>query len=212
MSSLSGLTVKSSEQHVDMRNSRRRRDLEDCTLFIEWFKNHNPFTIEDSDLHLHSLSSGLISIKGEDNVNCDMVVEVGAKIQKSINNKTITAATIKRHDLIRPLDALFNVVKINKKPLYMDPTILFTRLIAIAQREEGLVDYFNYDLTTTCMSLFKDNLMRKPDKPSLRKVILKDQESIASNLPDVQTIVIDGGGLLHRVRWNKGMKILRHLM
>ena len=56
------------------------------------------------------------------------------------------------------------------------------------------------------MSLFKDNLMWKPDKPSLRKVILKDEESIASNLPDVQTIVIDGGGLLHRVRWNKGMK------
>ena len=62
MSSLSGLTVKSSEQHVDMGISRRKRDLEDCTLFIEWFKNHNPFTIEDSDLHLHSLSSGLVSI------------------------------------------------------------------------------------------------------------------------------------------------------
>ena len=28
----------------------------------------------------------------------------------------------------------------------MDPTIIFTRLIASAQREEGLVDYFNCEL------------------------------------------------------------------
>ena len=34
MSSLSGLIVKSSEQHVDMGISRQKRDLEDCTLFI----------------------------------------------------------------------------------------------------------------------------------------------------------------------------------
>ena len=87
MSSLSGLTVKSSEQHVDMGISRRKRDLEDCTLFIEWFKNHNPFTIEDSDLPLHSLSSGLVSIKGKDNVNCDMVEEVGAKYKKALITK-----------------------------------------------------------------------------------------------------------------------------
>ena len=37
--------------------------------------------------------------------------------------------------------------------------------------------YFEYEMSAFPMSLFKDGLMRKPDKPSLRKVLMP--ESIA---------------------------------
>jgi hypothetical protein len=95
-----------------------------------------------------------VSIKGEDNVNCELAEEIGANIHTSIDNKPITLAKIKRQDHLQPLDSLFNIVKINEKSVYMNPTLLLTRLVAIAQREDDLADYFNYELTTTCMSLF----------------------------------------------------------
>ena len=54
----------------------------------------------------------------------------------------------------------------------MSSTVLFTRLAAIAQREEDVEQYFALELTNQPQALFKDVLMRKPDKSSLRKVLL----------------------------------------
>lgn len=54
------------------------------------------------------------------------------------------------------------------------------------------------------MSLFQKGLMRKPDKPALRKAIMKVDQAVKRNqLPDNCCFVIDGGALLHRVRWTK---------
>ena len=53
------------------------------------------------------------------------------------------------------------------------------------------------------MSLFKKGLMRKPDKMSLQKAIMKDDESLVRDqLPSDSVFVIDGGALLYRVGWN----------
>ena len=50
------------------------------------------------------------------------------------------------------------------------------------------------------MYLFKNNLIRSPDKPSLRKVLLKDSDAISMNgISKNCVFVIDGGGLLHRL-------------
>ena len=50
-------------------------------------------------------------------------------------------------------------------------------------------------------------MMRKPDKPSMRKVVMPDDVSITREaIGSYGTSVIDGGALLHRVRWSKGMK------
>ncbi|KAG8184407.1 hypothetical protein JTE90_004579 [Oedothorax gibbosus] len=54
------------DQHIDMRCSRIRRDDDDATKLTEWFSNHNPFP---NSPHLMSISSGLIG--GED-VNCHL--------------------------------------------------------------------------------------------------------------------------------------------
>ena len=49
-------------------------------------------------------------------------------------------------------------------------------------------------------------MMRKPDKPALAKLIVKD---IASEpIPPNLQYVIDGGALLHRVRWQKNAKFV----
>ena len=149
----------------------------------------------------------LVSIEGKDDVNCDKAEEVGFSIQKSLDNLSLASASIKRKDRIKTLESLQHKAKQTGSVTSIDPKIMFNRLIAIAVREESLEPYFEYELTSEPMYLFKEWMMRKPDKLSLRKVIMPDEESIARDaIGQYSVSVVDGGALLHRVRWTKGKK------
>ena len=92
-----------------------------------------------------------------------------------------------------------------KNPICVNPTLLFTRLAAIAQRDKNVEQYFEYEFTHRPLSLFKNELMRKPDKSSLRNVLLAVEMDRPTMEPAVK-YVLDGGASLHRVHWVKGMK------
>ena len=202
MAEVSGLTVKSSEQHVDMGIARRATDYADCQRFLKWLQQRNPFLYEDTNLH--SLSLGLVSGENDD-VNCDKAEEIGQMIQENLNDMTIPTCKIKRKDQVKSLITLQNKIKIDGDPISVNPTMLFTRLVAVAQREEeDIEDHFSFELTHEPMSLFKKGLMRKPDKPSLRRAVMKEDKALRRDqLPNDVLFVIDGGALLHRVRWLK---------
>jgi len=203
MNQFSNSTIITSEQHVDLGPSRMKRDLSDWTKFHDWLSNRNPFAYNDQNLH--SLSSGFISILGEDEVNCERAEEIGSKAQEMMNNLKFTDVTIKRKNQIKPLDTLSNTVKISQEKVYINSLTLFTRLVAVAKKDRNEERYFRFALTTEPMSLFKEMMMRKPDKPSLRKAIVKETGTIDVDMKnDSCMCVIDGGALLHRVCWIKG--------
>ena len=162
MTNLTGIVTKSSEQHTDLRASRRKQDKEHGLKFTAWLQERNPFGFEDENLH--SLSTGIISMTSKDSVNCEDAEELGLKIQKELD-VLLGAATIKRKNQIKPLASLLNTVKVDEVQVYVSTTVLFTRLAAIAKREENEKN-FDYKLATEAMSLFKNNLMRSLDKPS----------------------------------------------
>ena len=56
--------------------------------------------------------------------------------------------------------------------------------------------YFHYELTDLPSSLFKDETMKKTDKSSLAKELLKSVKN-SPNAAAVTNIVLDGGNLLH---------------
>ena len=56
---------------------------------------------------------------------------------------------------------------------------------------------FSYELTRFSMSVFKDGLMRKPKKATLRNTLLTKKVDIDLN----SLHVLNGGALLHKVRW-----------
>ena len=86
---------------------------------------------------------------------------------------------------------------------------MFNRIITVAAREDNIEEFFHYELTQEPMSLFKNGMMRKPDKPSLRKVIMPEEEAIKKDdIKNCDTFVLDGGPLIHRVRWSKGTKFI----
>jgi len=61
--------------------------------------------------------------------------------------------------------------------------------------------YFEYELTPWPMALFKDGCMRKPDKANLAKSLTAGMPS--DQLPSCVRYVLDGGSLLHQIKWSK---------
>ena len=153
MTELSGVVTKTSEQHVDMGETRRKRDKEDSLNFIAWLEERNPFTYNDK--HLHSLSTGVTSVAGKDDVNCERSEELGWSIQEEIDNPSLDAAKIPRKNQIKPLDSVRNTVEIKQVEVNVNITVLLTRLAAVAKREVNEEDYFDYELTIEPTALFK---------------------------------------------------------
>ena len=98
-----------SEQHIDLGQSRRQGDISDIENIIAWFNDHNPFTLKTEDLQ--SLSTGLTANE-EDNINCYDAEAVGARIQAGLNGVSFSEAKIKRSQQVRVLQDLQPGIKI----------------------------------------------------------------------------------------------------
>ena len=61
--------------------------------------------------------------------------------------------------------------------------------------------YFDYELTAFPTSLFKDNFMCKATKAQLAKS-LTDSVNVSERRRQAKH-VLDGGALLHKVKWGK---------
>ena len=86
--------------------------------------------------------------------------------------------------------------------MQIDPSILFLRCRALAQRDnEDNTAYFAQGMTAVPTSLFRDFFLRKVDKSELGREIKKNMRNIMSDYATpYNMLVIDGGTLLHFMR------------
>ena len=148
-----------SEQHVELGASRCNRDNSDLLKISEWFDQFDPF--DTTDNRLRSLSSGFAA-KDEDRINCDDMELVGERIEETLNMQTVDAVSIKTTMKVRTKE-LTKAIKIKHQTIYIDPTVLFLRLMLLVERSEDPPSCFNYELTPYPTSLFKDKVMRHPN-------------------------------------------------
>ena len=195
MTRFTELQHTTSDQHVEMGKSRVQGDIEDLTKISQWFDIYDPFLGKDS---LHCISSGL-AVSNESDINCDQVEEVGAVIQEQINNIVYSGISLKRKDVVKQLTNLIDGVKLGKSTVHIDPTALFTRLLVLVERADDMAPYFQYELTQIPSSLFQDGRMRKAAKASLGTLLIK--EVTMETVRPTERYVLDGGALLHRVKW-----------
>ena len=92
------------------------------------------------------------------------------------------------------------------KFVQIDHYILFLRCTALAQRyNEDSTAYFAHGMTAVPTSLFTHFFLRKVDKSELGREIKKNMRNIMSDYATKRTpysmLVIDGGSLLHFMRW-----------
>lgn len=182
-------------QHVELGTSRQQRDVTDLGKVKEWFDENDPFDVHKPKLQ--SLSSNLIA---DENVNCDQIMAVGRRVQTSLDGMNFAEARIKRSE-VKTLASLKNVVKIRDQRVNINPTLLFMRLVVIAERNENIQSYFEHELTAVPTSLFVDTMMRKPNKASLIQTLLgkNSQKVQEGNITVTQHHVVDGGALLRKV-------------
>ena len=92
----------------------------------------------------------------------------------------IENASIKRKGQVSTLQTLKPGVIVDDKKVHMDPTILFTRLVAMVQKEDDVEQQFAFELTPEPRALFKDGMLRKPQKENLRKHLLSKSEQLSA--------------------------------
>ena len=152
MTTMTKLKSTTSEQHVDLGVSRCKRDYQDLKKIQLTIMNLLTWMLKK----LCSLSSGLTAMDG-DGINPDKTEEV-ACYSIAAQWKKYLEGYIKRGDILSP-SLICN--SSGKAKIHIDPTILFSRLIAIVEREEDTKLYFDYELSSFPTSLFKDGLCVK---------------------------------------------------
>ena len=97
----------------------------DLEKILGWFEQHDPFNTELSSLW--SLTTGLMAIT-KNGINCDEAKLVGKKIHQSLDDIAVTYAHIKRSDHARTLYNLLPGIKIGKKNVDIESSVLFNAL------------------------------------------------------------------------------------
>jgi hypothetical protein len=100
---------------------------------------------------------------------------------------------------VKTLECLGKGVLVDSKKVFLHTTDLFKRLIVLVERTSDMEPCFSYELTPQPAALFKSSAMRKPDKSSLGRHLTKDATVTGYQAKPVH--VLDGGCLLHKVRW-----------
>ena len=165
---------------------------------VEWLTEKDSFTPLGSELY--SLSTGRTSSAGDD-ISCDCAEEVGTDMPQHLHSASFMNVSFKQQDCVKTLQQLCKGVTVEKKTLFLHTTHLFIRLIALVERTNDMEPYFGYELTTLPAAIFKDSLMRKPDKAGLGNELTK--HAVVEDKTVRGMFVLDGGSLLHKVKWPK---------
>lgn len=187
----------SSSQHKDLSDSRLIRDNHDQDLLIEFFRDHNPFSVGD-EKGLYSISTGVVA---GDDINCHDAEGVGLRIISRIVGENFEDVKLKRNDKVKTLNP--HSIKIRNESIAVDPRP-FNRILCTVTSSEQLENCFSYELSTEATSLFKDSMMRKTQKSALfnifEKLLVKYLNENEAITPDGRlNHFIDGGFLLHNL-------------
>jgi len=194
--------------HTELGKSRLSRDFTDLSKILEYFVQNCPFDVSDS--RLRSISSGLVA-SDTDAITSDTADEVGSRIMVSMDDHAFTDVVLRKADQVRTLALLKKKIKINDNHVVIDSSILFNRLLLVMERSSEMKPCFSYELTAMPTSLFKDESLRKADKSQLAKYLTKSVDSSVAN-DFAGMYVMDGGCLLHRVKWRSDATYLQICM
>ena len=196
MCNWTGLQHRSSEQHVEMGVTRRKRDNDDVRKIHTWFNKYNPF---DSNNSLRSLSSGLMATEN-DNINCDDAKSVGKNIHAGLDNVCVENAKIRWKDQLKTLEYLHLGVKIDSMNVRPHrPVNLIYTIDCNTSTWNRLCRKFWLRTHAEPSSLFKKGIMRKPQKAVLQNLLFDETEPCDDFITN--WCVVDGGTFLHIVKW-----------
>ena len=203
MQELTEVQYETNDQYKDVFVSRMSRDATDIEKIMDKLESYTPFSQESS---LRNIITGVNANK---DVNVHDLFTEGYRIVKDMKGKTVFNFSYKRKWKVKTLASSKSVLVANDTTL--DPSLLFQRFIMVSQTGDiNLAEVMSYELSSYPLSLFEGkHILRKADKPQLADSI---KHMVSSNsamaLPNVvketEHYVLDGGSLLHRMKWVDG--------
>ena len=192
-------TCEQHSQHKDVSKARQQRDHNDTTLIVRYLQERNPFNGEPT---LRCVASGRAA---ESSVNADQAKLLGENILHRMIGKNALEITFNRKHQVVTM-ATKTAVKINGETIQVDPSLLFQRLVKVAEATPTLLaSAFCFELSNIPTSLFDTSgLPRQANKAALAQFIWSTSKQTNSQLPQDVFFVIDGGSLLHQLAWPRG--------
>ena len=132
-------------------------------------------------------------------VNCEHAVRIGQEMQKDLDDDS-PVKSMKTSKKCKNLADLQKKVRVGDKKVYIEKTVLFNRLTIMAERDKGIEEIFNFELTSVLTSLFTmDRMMRKPQKHEFGRMLKETTTKLDLEMNN-KMHVVDGGWLLHQVK------------
>ena len=203
MEDFTGIRYQSSEQHIahhkESSASRIARDYIDAMKMIRYLEVRNPF---EGHKNVICIDTGE---EGDEKVNVQNSKNIGMKIVDAMVGKPILNYSFSKKDMAITMKPRASLT-IDGELVPVDPQLLFQRLLVLIGRDdEQLKNALKYELCSHPSSLVGDDgLMREADKPVLANEIWSRVNQNV-HLPSGATFVLDGGYLLFKLRWKKGM-------
>ena len=156
-----GVEYTTSEQHVDARKSRFKRDNSDVCKLTSFFEMNVPFPSVD---FLMSLSSGA---EADKSVDCHNAFEIGVASEEPTIGSNFGNIKYKRKSRVTSLQAVSGKIKAGKRDVIVKSTLIFQRIRLTIEGKKNMKQYLEYELSTFLMSLFENGLIRKTQKSEL---------------------------------------------
>ena len=161
MQDFTDTTYASSEQHMDIAQSRVKRDASDLEKLSTKLRPCSPFALDPS---LRNIFTGVVATK---DVNVTRFQELGTRVVQELIGNAAFTCSFKRSLKAKTL-AFSSAVKVSGEQS-IDPALLFQRLLLVSQSGDISIDAaMKYELCPYPPSLFEArDIMRKADKPQL---------------------------------------------
>ena len=190
------------QQHKEATAARINRDKDDLKKLAPVLELYTPFSEETA---LRNIITG---INADDNVNVHDLFTVGKDIVNKLEGHSIFTYSHKRNMKVKTL-ASAKAVKVAEDRT-IDPALLFQRFLVVSQTGElSLDEVMKYELSPYPPCIFEaKNQLRKADKPALVEALRNHATSVDNavreSVPKTEHYVLDGGSLLHRLKWTEG--------
>ena len=181
-----------------MSVTRQDRDWKDTNTVLRYLSDRNPFT---SDIALQNISTG---VHAHSSIDVDQATTVGKAILNGMKGQCVMEYTFRRENQAITMD-MKSSIKIDGNTVQIDPQLLFQRLALAAKATQDLEAVFKYESCSYPPALFEP-LLREAQKPALADAIWSLLQT--PNTPAVSgqvQYVLDGGALLQRIPWKKGV-------
>jgi len=203
MQELTARSYATSEQHKELSASRVSRDETDLGKVAEKLHSFTPFSADES---LRNIITG---INAYEDVNVQDLFEIGKDIVQKMDGQSVFSYSHKRSLKAKTLASSKNVKVSADRSI--DPALLFQRFLVVSQTGDlRLDDVMSYELSLYPMSLFEGKgVLRQADKPQLAEALrnyvnIKSDSAVTQTIPVTEHNVLDGGSLLHRLKWKEG--------